>query len=190
MDASNWKFERQFCPEEKPQTPTELGQCRNENSMVPLLRLKTPPKDQTLQEYFGLVQRDLPWYSDVDAFGTPKINGCNFLALSTQVPDLALFPRSPYMNYGNPRGITGQELVGVAQRSGEQYLSTSTRTGKQVFRSKHRGICPLGWVSGPNGLCLPENTAQRDGMFYNVPNVSALYSFSNCGIQQCMGATQ
>ncbi|ALX27530.1 hypothetical protein GMAR_ORF156 [Golden Marseillevirus] len=170
---SNWSF----VDETKP--------CKNEGSMVPLLRLKMQPNDQTLNEYFGLVQKDLPTYSDVDAFGTPKIRGCDFLALGTQIPSLAQFPRNPYMEYGNPYGT-----LGIAQMSGAQYLSTSTRTGKKIFRSRHGGICPLGWVSGPNGLCLPENESQREGMFYSLPNASALYGFSNCTPQRCNGARQ
>lgn len=183
MDASNWMFEKPV--EKKAPVVEPTGKCSNENSMVPLLRLKMQPENQTLNEYFGLVQKDLPMYSDVDAFGTPKIRGCDFLALGTQIPSLALFPRNPYMEYGNPYGT-----LGIAQRSGAQYLSNSTRTGKQIFRSQHRGICPLGWVSGPNGFCLPENTAQRDGMFYSLPNASALYGFSNCTPYVCNGATQ
>lgn len=152
------------------------------NSMVPLLRLNVPMEDQTLSEYFGILQSDLPYVTSSDGYGTPKINGCNFLALGTQIPELTQYPRSPYMDYHNP-----YNSIGILQRSGEQYLPASRRTGKQIFRSKHRGICPLGWVSGPNGLCLPENTSERDGMFYKAPP-STLYGFSDCTLQNCYGS--
>lgn len=57
----------------------------------------------------------------------------------------------------------------VIQRYGSQYLPLNRKYDKPIFRSQREGICPYGYNTGPNNLCIPQD--QPSGSFYEVETV-------------------
>ena len=111
----------------------------------------------TLNQYFGLVKRDLPYVKDTYG-GYPFIHGALYKTPDDFNPNLNHFPRNPYAHPIPKRVIFTTERGNFSK-------SPSEVTETPIFRSKREGICPIGWIPSSNKYCVP--ITEDQGMFYS-----------------------